>query len=1796
MIPLPKFKNDANEHELPLTYSQLIFYIQQTNYKNLWKSAYKKFSGEHVNELKFSHATTKMTESLSSNLIPYELVLREAIIRMYGCQIVHFKLDKLRSDSFSEDATSPLDQEAQNANHYPFLGAIETNTHFYLIYNPVIENSLLDCITYSPAILDKNYNKPMFVVYQLLNLLKSIHETGLLLGEIGTNDIFLTENLLLHVIPRIESNLIQYEHLDEGNAENSGSRTVSLLSNPQFTLKDYCQMWCTGQMSNFDYLATLNNSAGRRIESPDYHHIVPWVIDFSSKNGNWRDLTKTKYRLTKGDAQLDITYQHNKHGTDSTTPHHVSDVLSEITFYVYMARKTPKSVLCRHVRSKFVAAEYPASIKRLQEWTPDGNSLFTFYCHISNLFSLTECIPEFFNDASVFKSIHEDLPDLEVPTWSSCPEDFIAKHREALESQYVSENLHHWIDLTFGYKLSGKAAVKAKNVVLSLVDEHQKLCQRGVVQLFVSHHPPKQFKNPWFSKMPPRISSSEVRKRLTRSSEDLSLENYYSSSEISASSSPMRASSSLRNSSPRLPHQSESIERSPSYHISPRLSQNIITLPPNFNPLYQLKAVETMGNFVARTFYQKPSSKDKMANLSSCDYPLTASFQNYLAQNQEADAENAFTNMLFLETYEASLKDSKMYQNMKQRRQQALNSKKYFKQIIHESKAKDLKVIGCVIMEMFMSKKLRSLIRTDETFDERFEACRRILLHDENNLPNCVIYAVKLLFGIASDDSQITNLGLPNPNAQQLLQPILANILIPFPDHYFKIYAAIKSTNQFDSASQMLELYSFYDCDGKNCDKFEEQDKIRVGLQRKIAECKVKAFAALTDGLLEPTGFEQFDAVELLLPHIIDMFNKEETGILAAWYLFDNIATAIGVEKTRKYLLTAILGLYDVHNDERVNFLNSNFEASVRTKTASSFRSKKAVKLYHHSFLLRLIVRFGLKCFLENFISILIEAAGGSKDPEIEFPHHLHDSQPNESQLLSKDFIYSEHSMTEEGSPTLVSPAGSNEEDDKTMSSKVVLDEMFEFDNDEVQLADTESAIAKVIDHFDIKSDTSSIDLKLNHSEADEANEGEPTDFRNEFILGDEKLEIYTSSVPSASGELKSPTIPIPSSVYKRGITVASIGCEIGSRKSNDSFDLLSKTPMDRDDSVKSRSESLRSKSDLKRARSTTKTSRSTRISEMSAESLLWLSHRLGPVLTARFITRNLLKMLTLCYVSQENLLPSTCLKSSDNLSQFSIADGYVVGDENSQKVLDCLTSVSALFGEHFILHQYLPHVCELIGLCKKKVTATLEGGLISSIQLLKYIIPCLSDATIMEQLQDVILKNIIKPTIRFLNSTHFVMPSGFLARGVLARKLVDLLYILTIRIGTEIAKEHLCVPHLQRFFLIFDKAYGIEDPDDSNTEDVREKGLDEIKESFTPSLAHSAYLTFAKQLGENVMKETVKNLELVLNLSHEHEAPSFSTDTELLRIQDHSRLTIDQFDSPHSFGTNVSIVGNRLDFQTSDGSVSEQTNLIDMVAYKMQNVFSHRQLKGNWLAYWTNEIGRADKDQNFNLKQIRLQTFAGHTNSIRAILCLDNENSFMSASKDRTVKLWSLRSEGDGTKISSCQHTYMGHKKSVHSLAFLESMRLSVSCDGGIHLWDPFVGAQVNQIEGLRYTPVSIVRTYPTPSNLILAGTADTTVKAIDSRLCEYVLEWKLTTTPSGSVRCLTVAPSGKWVAVGLPAGQITLIDGRTGMILSSWKASDGELLQMQAPNDNEIIVSSLDNSVSVWNVISGTLLYNLK
>ncbi len=76
---------------------------------------------------------------------------------------------------------------------------------------------------------------------------------------------------------------------------------------------------------------------------------------------------------------------------------------------------------------------------------------------------MKELIPEFYMDNPDFlinkqkldlgvRSNGKRVDDAKLPNWASSPEDFLRKHRAALESEYVSMNLHQWIDLIFGSK------------------------------------------------------------------------------------------------------------------------------------------------------------------------------------------------------------------------------------------------------------------------------------------------------------------------------------------------------------------------------------------------------------------------------------------------------------------------------------------------------------------------------------------------------------------------------------------------------------------------------------------------------------------------------------------------------------------------------------------------------------------------------------------------------------------------------------------------------------------------------------------------------------------------------------------------------------------------------------------------------------------------------------------------------------------------------------------------------------------------------------------------------------------------------------------------------------------------------------------------------------------------------------------------------------------------------------------------------------------------------------------------
>lgn len=707
------------------------------------------------------------------------------------------------------------------------------------------------------------------------------------------------------------------------------------------------------------------------------------------------------------------------------------------------------------------------------------------------------------------------------------------------------------------------------------------------------------------------------------------------------------------------------------------LSTGTIFLPKEYKPEGILENLERLHGFFSKTFCVEQGKKFSEAENS---------LENSKIDSDELSVPNAFTNRIFAEKFEGRLRKSlvttKSYtfpmdnQNLlPYRSKTAENTKKgnqitcNYAEIVASRRVRELQVLGCLLVEIFMSRQLRCLKTCaphKTTFTQRLNSCRTAAKTYKNEIPPCIKNLLTLLLDLDNENPNdfkypaVTDWGLPPPSAHLLLEPMLHS-MITFPKHFPYFYALISSLKHFASVSEELKILYYFECNGQSCNEFESVERTRMLLAQNIAECKVKLCARNLENLLDELNTTtDIEIVNILLPHIKSLIEEPSTSILSAWYLFDPFSRALGPQKTQKNLLQSILKLYENELNEYVAFFNN-----------------KIVKLYHHSFLLCLMVRLGLKCFLEHFITPLVEAVGGYRDYEqVEFTFHNHKEKivRKPSNLKS---MANEQTIIAQGddSGTDSEKIGSTPSPNKKEAVKNH-EEMFDFDPEEIP----NESVKNLLAHLELNVDN---DLPFDHSTAEEALDATLSE-NIDHMRNLEELNININDEGESNYPI-SPTIPIPST-YK-SFELSNISCDVGSKKSeNEMFveDLLDSP------SVSNHGKSLENISIASTSKSTQKSGKSdAKISDMSADSLIWLAHRLGPVLTARYLSRNLLKMLTLCYVGKDALV-SVPDEEFEGGAKLSIANGDVVGDQNAAKVLECLSSIAGEYVSTYLLLQHL--------------------------------------------------------------------------------------------------------------------------------------------------------------------------------------------------------------------------------------------------------------------------------------------------------------------------------------------------------------------------------------------------------------------------------------------------------------------------------------------------------------------------
>ncbi|XP_056135740.1 lipopolysaccharide-responsive and beige-like anchor protein [Lampris incognitus] len=275
---------------------------------------------------------------------------------------------------------------------------------------------------------------------------------------------------VVHCLPRV------------GVGTNFGlpqTRRISLATPKQlFKASNMTQRWQRREISNFEYLIFLNTISGRSYNDLNQYPVFPWVItNYDSEEldltlpSNFRDLSKPIGALNPKRAAF-FSDRYDSWEDDQVPKFHYGTHYSTSSFtQMWLLRIEPFTTFFLNFQGgKFDHADRTfSSVSRAwrncQRDTSDVKELIPEFYYL----------PEMFVNANAYNlGVMEDgtvVSDVELPPWAKSPEEFVRINRLALESEFVSCQLHQWIDLIFGYKQQGPEAIRALNVFYYLTYE-----------------------------------------------------------------------------------------------------------------------------------------------------------------------------------------------------------------------------------------------------------------------------------------------------------------------------------------------------------------------------------------------------------------------------------------------------------------------------------------------------------------------------------------------------------------------------------------------------------------------------------------------------------------------------------------------------------------------------------------------------------------------------------------------------------------------------------------------------------------------------------------------------------------------------------------------------------------------------------------------------------------------------------------------------------------------------------------------------------------------------------------------------------------------------------------------------------------------------------------------------------------------------------------------------------------------------------------------------------------------------
>lgn len=239
---------------------------------------------------------------------------------------------------------------------------------------------------------------------------------------------------------------------------------------PFFASTGLTEKWINNEISNFEYLMNCSIFAGRSYNDPSQYPFLPWVIkDFEStmidlKNLEiYRDLTKPVGALNE-ERLKDLYSRYEDLTIFGVKPFLYSSYASSpLSVFLFLLRLEPFTSL--HIELQ--GGRFDNASRLFYSIQQVYSSVLTQMNDYRELPAEFYFQPEFLLNMDHFdlgKADGEVVDDVTLPPWAKNVMNYVYMNRKALESEYVSQTIHNWIDLIYGIKQRGKESVDSSNV------------------------------------------------------------------------------------------------------------------------------------------------------------------------------------------------------------------------------------------------------------------------------------------------------------------------------------------------------------------------------------------------------------------------------------------------------------------------------------------------------------------------------------------------------------------------------------------------------------------------------------------------------------------------------------------------------------------------------------------------------------------------------------------------------------------------------------------------------------------------------------------------------------------------------------------------------------------------------------------------------------------------------------------------------------------------------------------------------------------------------------------------------------------------------------------------------------------------------------------------------------------------------------------------------------------------------------------------------------------------------------